>query len=165
METIKLSGIDKSLILGSSLGLSLDENGLYCARVFYKDNGKSWGRISSMEKTLSECICGIEAVLSNKNTSNKAQAFVSNLEGIKYLLDNNFEISINLIDKEMLGIMVTSEDQASYLVNGLFSARTLASNGVVEVLGQCNGWASTLQRHFNPEKQMDKDSENYISIT
>ena len=155
-KNVKFNGIDKSLLLGSTLRLGKTEQNKYSANLSYREENELMGNISSKGKSLAECISKMESILSKKRPSNNIQDYLDTLSGVSYLLDSNFNITISSSNNNLMNITVSAADEYPYLVNGVFSARTLSSNGVYDLFSQCNGWADTLLRHFQPKKEAAK---------
>ena len=155
MEDVRLKGIDSALLLNSSLILRCNDNGLYNATIYYREDKEKLGQIEITDETLSNCILKAERILNKSKLQKNTQEFLQSLTGIDWLLKKNFRVSVSKNNERYFFIQVSADDQYSYLSNGLFHSNS--SNGVSDLLETCNGWADTLRTHIEYTKEFEKD--------
>ena len=153
MEGIGFKGITSALILNSSLILKCNDEGLYNATIYYRENGEKLGQIEVVDESLTNCVLKAERILNKSKLAKNTQEFLQSLTGIDWLLKKKFAISVSKNNETYYGIRVSADD---YLCNnGLFHSNS--SNGVCDLLESCNDWADTLRNHIEPMKELEKE--------
>lgn len=160
MKEVKFNGLDEILELGSFIHLKVDDENLFNTILSYFDSNrtKTIKKIHIKGKSLAESLAIAEKSLTKQSLPLENKEFLKTLNGIEWLLKNDFEIQIcRQINNDYISIIVAAEDQYPYLINGLFHSNTCASNGIDTLFLDCNGWANTLKTHIERNKEFTKN--------
>lgn len=159
MKKVKFNGLDEILELGSYIQLKVDNENLFYTILRYFDSNKTKTikKISIKGKSLAESLAIAEKSLTKQSLPLENKEFLKGLNGIEWLLKNDFEIQIFKTHDDYFNIQVSAEDQYPYLINGLYTKETCASNGISTLFQNCNGWANTLKTHIEKNNEFEKE--------
>ena len=160
MKEVKFNGLDEILELGSYIELKVDDENMFNTILRYCDSNKTKTikKISIKGKSLAESLALAEKSLTKQYLSLQNKEFLKTLNGIEWLLKNNFDIFISKEHYDYFNIQVSAEDQYKGLINGLYNYNTCSSNGISTLFQNCNGWANTLKKHIEKNNEFIKNN-------
>ena len=97
MKEVKFNGLDEILELGSYIELKVDDENMFNTILRYCDSNKTKTikKISIKGKSLAESLAIAEKSLTKQYLSLQNKEFLKTLNGIEWLLKNNFDIFIS----------------------------------------------------------------------